>query len=175
MARSPWLGRRGAGRTLTARLGDSRRRRRAGGRCASRTVLRKQPKRGSSQDGREEHSCSGHASLQALVISKLSGCCSVRHPVIAVSRAEGSGKALRCVAVPFASCPGAQSLRAGCLLGHAGQCVTVSRPLQRPPAFQALAPSPYRTPVQTAGQRMRPRRVVHGSTGAEFLPGARGA
>src|SRR6185503_3829321 len=78
-----------------------------------RMVLRKQPKRGSSQDGREEHSYSGHASLQALVISKLSGCCGNSYPVIAVSGAEGSGKTLRCVADPFASFAVAQSLRAG--------------------------------------------------------------
>jgi hypothetical protein len=76
-------------------------------------VLRKQPKRGSSQDGREEHSYSGHASLQALVISKLSGCCGNSYPVIAVSGAEASGKALRCVADPFASFAVAQSLRGG--------------------------------------------------------------
>lgn len=63
--------------------------------------MRKQPKRGSSQDGREEHSCSGHASLQALVISNLSGCWGNSHPVIAVRRAEASGKTLRCVAAPF--------------------------------------------------------------------------
>jgi hypothetical protein len=160
-------------------------------------VLRKQPKRGCSQCGCEKHSCSGHASLQALVVTKLSGCSSNSYPVFSLSRAEGSGKTLRCVAdvcwgapepIPM-SCrddtssgrltPEAHrdlgstnlTLHEAQLEGRGSPVTRSPRPPHRP---VSLTPAHvrYRTRVQRAGQPTPRLRAGRESRGVESLRGA---